>query len=258
MENTNQFGRSENWALNSKTFGKFVGVMYEEPMTIQGVVIKTAILLVLVVVSAALAWLSISHDAGLNDFPGWLGFVMLGAFLVGLLTTLDQRLAPLTAPLYAVLEGSVLGGISAVFEAYYPGIVFPSVALTFGTLLSLLVISGEWGFQVTGAFRRGVIAAIMSILLVHVVNLMLWLVGLGGIALLNEGGVIGILFSLFVVFIAALNLVLDFELIEAGTRAGAPKYMEWYAAYSLMVTLIWLYWEVLKLLIQLAASRDDD
>ena len=109
MENTNQYGRSENWALNSKTFGKFAGVTYEEPMTIQGPVIKTGILLVLVVVSAALAWLSIFHDAGLNDFPRWLGLAALGAFLVGLFTSFDQRLAPLTAPLYAALEGSVLG-----------------------------------------------------------------------------------------------------------------------------------------------------
>jgi uncharacterized YccA/Bax inhibitor family protein len=243
-------GRSESPVFNSKTFAGFASEEHHEIMTVHGAVGKTAILLGIVVAAAVWAWTSIS--------PAWLGLVLLSGLGIGLLTTFVPRAAPITAPLYALLEGAVLGGISAFFEGLYPGIAFRAVLLTFGVLLGLLAIYWVSDFHVTAPFRTGIIGATFGIVLVYLLDVALWLVGYPDVTFLHQGGWIGIGLSLFVVVIAALNLVLDFDLIEHGAEVGAPKYMEWYAAYGLMVTLIWLYLEVLKLLVQIAASRDDD
>jgi uncharacterized YccA/Bax inhibitor family protein len=151
---------------------------------------------------------------------------------------------------YAILEGLVIGGISAYAEAQLKGIVFQAVALTFGTLFSLLVAYRSGVIKVTEKFRLGVVAATGAIFLVYLVSIVLGFFGVS-VPLIYSGGTFGILFSLFVVVIAALNLVLDFDFIEQGARQGAPKYMEWYGAFGLMVTLIWLYIEFLRLLTKL-------
>lgn len=257
MADSKVFGRNESAALNAHTFEEFAGTTYDKPMTIRGAVNKTTILLGLVVVSAAWSWIMIARDPGSGSVWAWPPITALAAFAVGLITCLNRRAAPVTAPIYAVLEGILVGAISAAVEATYPGVVLPAVMLTFATLFSLLALYRASGFQVTPGFRMGVVSATMAIALVYLAALAATLFGIDALPLIHQTGLIGIGLSLFVVVIAALNLVMDFDLIESGARAGAPRYMEWYAAFGLIVTLIWLYWEVLKLLIQIAASSDD-
>lgn len=248
------FGRSENVALNSETFKEFAGVASAQRMTVAGAVGKTAILLALVVAAAASSWGLVVRTQAVW---GWAMAAALAAFVAGLVTCGNKQAAPVTAPIYAVLEGCVLGATSAAVEAAYPGVVLPAVVLTFATLFGLLMLYKVTGFRVSARFWAGVAAATWAIVVLYAVAIVLDLLGLRGTAFLMQGGWIGIGLSLAVVVIAALNLVLDFALIEVGARAGAPKYMEWYAAFGLMVTLIWLYWEILKLLIQLWASSED-
>ncbi len=255
MEKSNVFGRNESLVLNAHTFEKIKTVKYNEAMTIRGAIGKTAILLSIVAVSAAWGWLSVLEESPFGLL--WAVLSIFGAFIVAAITSVKMQAAPYTAPLYAFLEGFVLGGISAFFEAQYPGIVINAVLLTFGTLLGLLVIYRLSGFCVTARFRAGVLSAMLAILLVYSADILLQLFGVSGMPFIHQSGLIGIGFSLFVVVIAALNLVLDFDLIETGARQGAPKYMEWYSAFGLMVTLIWLYLEVLRLLAILASSSDD-
>ncbi len=258
MSESKVFGGNESVALNSKTFKDFASTAYAERMSVRGAVNKTAVLVGIVFASAVWSWLSIPPDAGLAGVPFWALLATLLAFVVALITCANKSAAPITAPIYACLEGSVLGALSAVTEANYPGVVLPAVLLTFGTLVGMLVVYRVSGFQVTAKFRAGVVSATLAIALVYVVSLVLQVLGIGRVPFIHQGGLIGIGLSLFVVAIAALNLVLDFDLIETGARDGAPKYMEWYAGFGLMVTLIWLYLEILKLLIQLAASSNDN
>jgi len=174
--------------------------------------------------------------------------------VLGLVTIFVKTWAPVTSPLYAVCEGLALGGISAMFEAQYPGIVIQAVALTFGTLFGLLMAYRSGLIKATENFKLGVVAATGSIFLIYLVGFVLGFFGIA-IPYIHQSGTIGILFSLFVVVVAALNLVLDFDFIESGVASGAPKYMEWYAAFGLMVTLIWLYLEILRLLAKLRSRR---
>ena len=178
----------------------------------------------------------------------------IGGFILAMVTVFKKTWSPVTAPLYALVEGFFLGAISAVFELKYPGIVFQAVVLTFGTLGALLAAYRSGLIRATENFKLGVVAATGGIALVYLVSMGLRLFG-KDIPLIHESGLVGIGFSLFVVEIAALNLVLDFDFIESGVEAGAPKYMEWYGAFGLMVTLVWLYIEFLRLLAKLQ-SRD--
>jgi uncharacterized YccA/Bax inhibitor family protein len=162
--------------------------------------------------------------------------------------------APVTAPIYALLEGLVLGGISAMFEVRYHGIAIQAVSLTFGTMFALLLAYRSGLIPVTQNFKLGIIAATGGIAIFYLAQIVLGFFGIH-FTTINGSGPIGIAFSVFVVIVAALNLVLDFDFIESAAAAGAPKYMEWYGAFGLMVTLIWLYLEILRLLSKLR-SRD--
>jgi uncharacterized YccA/Bax inhibitor family protein len=257
MGETKVFGRIENAVLNLEKFQKIKDDQYQDAMTVRGVVSNTVVLLTIVIVSAVLGWISISSNIGLIAFILWIIPASIGVLVVALITGAKMQIAPYTAPIYAFLEGSILGGYSAIVEMRYPGIAIQAVFLTFGTLLGLLIIYRLSGFHVTAKFRVGVASATIGILIIYCVNFCLHLLGLGGIFFLHEGSFIGLCLSLFVVAIAALNLVLDFDLIENGAREGAPKYMEWYCAFGLLVTLIWIYLEVLKFLLQIAASDND-
>jgi uncharacterized YccA/Bax inhibitor family protein len=175
---------------------------------------------------------------------------LIGGFVVALITTFKQAWAPVTAPIYALLEGLVLGGISAFLNAAYPGIAIQAVCLTFGTLLVLLLAYRSGLIPVTAKLRMGIVAATGGICLFYFLQILLGFFGIQ-FASINGSGIIGIGFSLFVVAIAALNLVLDFDFIERGAAAGAPKYMEWYGAFGIIVTLVWLYLEILRLLSKL-------
>ena len=216
-------------------------------MTINGTVLKSGVLLMLVVCGAIFTW----NRAMATGNPGmWVMGGAIGGFIVAIVTAFKKDWSPITAPLYAGLEGLFLGGISALVERHYPGIVFNAVCLTFGTLFSLLFAYQSGWIKVTENFRLGLFAATGGVMMFYLAS---WILGFFGIQmpLIHSAGIFGIGFSLVVVVIAALNLVLDFDFIENGAAAGAPKYMEWYAAFGLMVTLIWLYIEILHLLMKL-------
>ncbi|HSD96254.1 MAG TPA: Bax inhibitor-1/YccA family protein [Sulfuricaulis sp.] len=218
-----------------------------EPMTIGGTVNRTAMLLALLLISAGWTWdqfWTTQEPAVVAPYM-WGGII--GGLVAALVTVFKKNWAPVTAPIYALLEGLAVGGISAVFEMRYPGIVIQAVGLTFGTMAALLLAYRSGLIKVTDKFRMGIVAATGGIFLVYLADIILRLFGVS-IPFIHESGMFGIGFSVVVVIIAALNLALDFDLISQGARAGAPRYMEWYGAFALMVTLIWLYLEMLRLL----------
>jgi uncharacterized YccA/Bax inhibitor family protein len=243
--------RTANPALNAGTFTDFGTVTRGTTMTLQGTVQKTGALLILVMVSGAYTW-SIQRAGG-NAAPWILGGA-LGGLIVGFVTAFKKTWSPVTAPIYAILEGLFLGGISAALEAKFKGIVFSAIALTAGTLLALLMAYQSRLIKATENFKLGIFAATGGIMFIYVIGMIMGLFGVR-MPYIHESGMIGIGFSVFVVIIAALNLVLDFDFIEQGAQQGAPKYMEWYGAFGLLVTLVWLYVEILRLLAKLNSRR---
>ena len=241
--------RSGNPALKESTFRGLPVAAEGEGMTIEGTVNKTYVLFLLLIVGVA--------GAVVADEGALYGLMMLGAIgglITAVVTVFRKQWAPITAPIYAVLEGLFVGGISLVMEAAYPGIVLPAVSLTFGTLFALLTVYRSGLIKVTDNFRLGVAAATGAIFVVYIAQFVLGLVGVQ-VGFLHEAifgaGWLGIGVSVVVIIVAALNLVLDFDFIEHGAAARAPKYMEWYGAFGLLVTLIWLYLEILRLLSKL-------
>jgi uncharacterized YccA/Bax inhibitor family protein len=241
--------RTGNPTLKESTFASFrtsvTSASPAEVMTLNGTVHRTFFLLCLVVTSASFTWGQLFTNPGLV-LPLMIAG-LIGGLITALITCFKKEWSPITAPAYALLEGLALGGISALFEAEYPGIVLQAVGLTFGTLFALLAAYRSGLIKATENFKLGVVAATGGICLVYLANFVLSLFNVP-IAMLHEGGTLGILFCLFVVVVAALNLVLDFDFIEQGVEYGAPKYMEWYSAFGLVVTLVWLYLEILRLL----------
>ncbi len=224
-------------------------------MTLDGTVNKTGFLLLLVLLGAAMTWQIFFSSSGTSPLLAplmWGG--ILGGMVLAIVTVLKKEWAGVTAPLYAAVEGLALGGISAYFEFQFRGIVIQAVALTFGVAFMMLFVYKTRLIRVTDNFRIGVAAATGGIMLVYVATLVLNLFGIS-MPYIHGSGLIGIGFSLFVVVIASLNLVMDFDFIEKGAQAGLPKYMEWYGAFGLVVTLVWLYLEILRLLAKLQ-SRD--
>ena len=247
--------RSGNPALKEATFLDLgTGAMVRrdgDSMTLNGTVHKTGILLLLCVITATFAWnqIQFTADGAVGAGPYvWGGAI--GGLVLALVTTFKKTWAPITAPLYAIVEGFFLGAISALYNHVYDGIVMQAVLLTFGTMFALLFAYRSGLIRATENFKLGVVAATGGIFLVYLATIVLGLFDIR-IPMIHESGIVGIGFSLFVVVIAALNLVLDFDFIETGVDAGAPKYMEWYGAFGLMVTLVWLYIEFLRLLAKL-------
>jgi uncharacterized YccA/Bax inhibitor family protein len=223
-------------------------------MTIQGAVVKTAFLIVILLVAGAYSWSQAVAGAG-NLGYGLLVASSIGGFITALVTIFIPRVSPITAPIYAALEGVLLGAISAVFETRYPGIVIDAVGLSIGVLLVMLFVYGTGIVRATEKFKIGVIAATGAVCLVYLVDMIISFFG-SRVPFIHEAGMVGIGFSFAVVVIAALNLILDFDFIEQGVKRGAPKYMEWYGGFSLLVTLVWMYLEILRLLAKLRGSRD--
>lgn len=240
--------RSGNPALKDNTFNEPRAASAEGAMTVQGTVQKTALLLAVTVAMGGWSWRRPEVFLAL-----WLVWVLAGLG-VALVTVFKKAWSPVTAPVYAAIEGVVLGVLSVLFERAYPGIVSQAVLITFGTLAALLAAYASGLIKVTQNFRLGIVAATGGICLVYVAGLVLGFFGIR-IPMIHESGWVGIGFSLFVVTIAALNLVLDFDFIEKGAESGQPKYMEWYGAFGLLVTLIWLYMEVLRLLAKSRSRR---
>jgi uncharacterized YccA/Bax inhibitor family protein len=252
----NRVMRTTNPTFNANTFtvsGARVG-FGGDTMTINGTILKTAILLLCAVLTAGFTW---NRFAAAQDFGEVAGYGMIGAiggFIVALVTVFKKSWSPVTAPLYALLEGLFLGGVSAMFEVRYPGIAMQAVALTFGTGFCLLMAYRSGLIRATQKFTLGVVAATGGIAVFYVISMVLGLFHVN-VPIINSSSPLGIAFSLFVVGIAALNLILDFSFIEQGAAQGAPRYMEWYGAFGLMVTLVWLYLEMLRLLSKLRSRR---
>ncbi len=240
--------RTGNPTLSDNTFR--VEYASTNAMTVGGTVNKTAILLLLVVMTAIWSWKKVMVFGEPGPMIPWMIGSGIAGFILALITIFKKTASPITAPLYALVEGVFLGVLSAMFEIMYPGIVFQAVLLTFGTLLSLLLAYKTGVIKATENFKLGVVAATGGIGLIYLATFILGFFGIN-IPFIHGSGTFGIAFSVFVVIIAALNLVLDFDFIESGAERGAPRYMEWYAAFGLLVTLIWLYIEILRLLSKL-------
>jgi uncharacterized YccA/Bax inhibitor family protein len=226
-----------------------------ERMTMNGTITRTALLLALAVITGGWTWqrfADVAADGNIAAAMAAISPFMWGGLLVGfalaLVTSFVQRWSGITAPLYAIAEGFALGGISAVMNLRFPGIVLQAVMLTVGVLAVMLMAYRSGWIKVTDKFRMGVVAATGGIALLYIVDIALRAFTSIQIPFIHETGALGIGFSLLVVGLAALNLVLDFDMIDRAAAQGAPKYMEWYGAFALMVTLVWLYMELLRLL----------
>jgi len=249
--------RSGNPTLNSSTFDTFRSESFDSSnsMTIRGAATKTLILLGLCTGSASLTWGMVQGQNIPQAMPWVIGGAIAG-FVMAIATTFVPKWSPVTAPLYAIAEGLFLGGISAIFEMRFEGIVFQALLGTFGTAFALLM-AYETGFiKATENFKLGVFAATGGIGMMYFA---MWIMSFFGmrVNLMAMGGW-GIAISAVVVIVAALNLVLDFDFIEDAANRGAPKYCEWYGAFGLMTTLVWLYVEILRLLAIIASSAKDD
>ncbi len=227
-------------------------------MSVAGTINRAGFLILLLLVSAFFVWQKFfelfyaqeNPQAAMAAVMPWMIGGIVGGLILALVIIFAKTTAPYVAWLYALCEGLAIGGISAIFQAQYAGIVIQAVALTFGVLSTMLVLYGFGIIRATEKFRAIVFACTGGIALVYVVTLLLGFFGTT-VPYIHGSGPIGIGFSLFVVAIAALNLIVDFDNIERGAKHGAPKYMEWYCAFGLLVTLVWLYLEILRLLAKL-------
>jgi uncharacterized YccA/Bax inhibitor family protein len=241
--------RTGNPALKETTFRGMARALPGEAMTLQGTVNKTGIALLILLGAASFVW-------NAEVFQPFILIGLIGGLVTALVTIFKKTAAPYTTPLYAAFEGLLLGGISRMFELTYPGIVINAVALTFGTLAALLAAYSARIIRPSENFKLGIFAATGAIALLYMVSMVLGFFGVR-VPYIHDSGPIGIAFSVFVVAIAALNLVLDFDFIERGAEAGVPKYMEWVGAFGLLVTLVWLYLEILHLLAKLQGGGRD-
>jgi uncharacterized YccA/Bax inhibitor family protein len=237
--------KTSNPALNENTFDGRVAIA-GEAMTLQGTVNKTGVLLLCVVVTAAWTW-GIAHSQTPEAALPWMMGGLVGGLVFALVTIFKKEWSPITSPVYALCEGLVLGGISALLERTYPGIAIQAMGLTFGVTAVMLMLYRTGVLRATPKFTVGVVAATGGIFVVYMVDLVLGMFG-RHVPLLNSAGPLGIGVSAVIVIIAALNLILDFDFVETGVHARAPKYMEWYGAFGIMVTLVWMYMEILRLL----------
>ena len=238
--------RSGNPVLSKKTFNNTLSG--DNKMTIEGTVNKTALSLFLLVGAGYLTFNTIN--------PILLIGCGIGGFVFAIVTFFKKEWAPVTVPIYAILEGAMLGGISYMYNSLYDGIVTNAILLTVGILVSLLIVYRSGYIKATENFKLGIFAATGGIAITYMVNFIMGFFGSGlGVMGINNASPFSIGFSIVVVVIAALNLVLDFDFIEEGAEKGAPKYMEWYGAFGLLVTLIWLYLEILRLLTKLNSRK---
>lgn len=228
-------------------------------MRLSGTISATAVLLGVLVVAGWFGWQNVGMTfvreadgsmSVLGSPPAWLPICMIAGFGIAILTIFKPKIARITAPLYAVAEGLLLGAISAIFEGQYPGIAFQAAALTVGVLAVMLVLYATRTIRVTNKLRSGIMVAMGAILVVYLVSIIANLFG-AQVPLIYDSGPIGIGFSLLVCGVAAFRLLLDFDFIERGVAMRAPRYMEWFAAFGLLLTLVWLYMEILRLLSKL-------
>ncbi len=215
-------------------------------MTIQGTASKASVLLGIVFIAGMYTWDMVT--SGASDRAMSLAMIgVIGGFIVAIITCFAKHYAMITAPIYAALQGLALGAISAMFNEKYSGIAIQAVVLTMSVFAVMLVAYKTGIIRPTQRFITGVVSATGAICLYYVISMVGGIFGFQ-MPLIHSNGLFGIIFSVIIVVVASLNLILDFAFIEMGDRNGAPKYMEWYGAFSLVVTLVWLYLEILRLL----------
>ncbi len=241
--------RTANPALKERTFTDVRAAAGEPAMSLQGTATKSLILVLLTVFSASFTWNAVaSGNTGILMPAVLVGGI--GGLIVALITVFKPKVSPYTGPIYAALEGLLLGGVSAMYNARFQGLPAQAVALTFGVFIALLIVYRTGLIRATENFRLGVVAATGGIMIMYLISFALSFFGVR-MAFLHDSSPLSIGISLVIVVVAALNLVLDFDFIERGVEHRAPKYMEWYAAFGLLVTLVWLYLEMLRLLAKL-------
>jgi uncharacterized YccA/Bax inhibitor family protein len=251
--------KSGNPTLGEKKFRSTVldeVVIHENAMTIKGTLQKFGFLFLMVLGTSFYSWKEFA--GGGNVVPlMWTGAI--GGLVIALILVFKPKLSPYLAPLYALLEGLFVGAISAMYNSAFaetaPNIVINAVGLTFGVAVAMYLLYSFRIIKATQKFKSVIITATAGIAIFYVIVMILRAFGYDNMPFLHEGSMLGIGFSLFVVAIASLNLILDFDMIENGVEMGAPKYMEWYGAFGLLVTIVWLYLEILRLLSKLS-SRD--
>ncbi len=247
--------KSGNPTLSEKSFQNTIITDYSNVMTLRGTLNKFGFMFLMLMGTAFYSWKEFA--GGGNVMP----FILIGAiggFIVAIIITFKKEWAPYLAPLYALLEGLFIGAISAyyndAFAAVAPNLVMNAVGLTFGTAIAMYLLYTFKIIKATEKFKSIIFTATAGIAIFYLITMVMGFFGVH-MAFLHEGSTLGIGFSLFVVAIAALNLILDFDMIERGTEAGAPKFMEWYGAFGLMVTIVWLYLEILRLLSKLSSRK---
>jgi uncharacterized YccA/Bax inhibitor family protein len=242
------FSRSGNPTFSEKYFQPSARSLNEGNMTVRGTLNKFGFLFLMVMATSIFTWRAFM---GGQDVKGFIVTGVIGGMILALVMIFRQHLAPYLAPAYALMEGLFLGSVSAIMHSAFatkaPYLVIQAVMLTFGTVIAMYILYQFRIIQATARFRTVVMACTLGVCLFYLMTFMLGIFGIN-IPFIHEGSLIGILFSLLVVVIAALNLILDFDMIEEGAAAGAPKYMEWYGAFGLLVTIVWLYVEILRLL----------
>ena len=247
--------KSGNPVLNDKTFNSGIEWQQTEVMTERGTLNKFSLMLILLFASASFTWKAAAEG---QNVIIWVIVSLIVGLIAGLVMTFKKQWGSFLAPVYALAEGVFLGGISAyynhAFDKIAPGIVMQAVGLTFGVVIAMFALYRFGIIKATQKFKAIVIVATAGIGVFYLISMLLRMFGID-IAFLHEGSTMGIVFSLIVVGVAALNLILDFDLIEQGAKQGAPKYMEWFGAYALMVTIVWLYLEILRLLSKLASRK---
>ncbi len=240
---------SGNWFLKEKRFVDMRAVSAEGHMTFSGTMNKTALLFVILLAGASLTWVTPTWGDALPPISLML-VGLFGGLILALVTAFNMGIARITAPIYAFCEGLFLGGISSMLEFQFPGIVLQAMVATLALFAGIYITFRSGLVKVSQRFRNGVIGATMGLALFYLVAMIFALFGIR-VPLLFSGGSVGILFSLGVVVLATLNLVLDFDMVQQMSEAGAPKHIEWYGAFALMVTLVWLYIEILRLIARL-------
>lgn len=255
--------QTSNPVLGRKIFDSVSGVYSEsESMTVRGAINKTLVMFFLVAASAFFVWQKFFGAFAAEDpamavsaVRGYMFVGGFGGFVIAMIASFAPRKAAFFVPIYAILEGMFLGGLSATFEAMYPGLVIRAILLTFSVFFVMLMVYRQGIIKVTSGFKRGIIAAVGGVTLVYLIS---WIAGLLGFnfGLVNGTGSMSLIFSIIVVGIAAFSLMLDFDFVEKNAALGVPKYMEWYSAFGLMVSLVWLYINMLRLLAIFASNRD--
>lgn len=251
--------KSGNPTLTQKMFDKSMSLEanMQGTMSVRGAINKFGFLLVMIIAGAAYNWHLFQE--GQNNLMNTLMMVgIIGGLVMALAISFKPTWAQYLAPLYALLEGLFIGGISAIlneaFAKSYPGIVMQAVGLTFGVSIAMFLLYNFRVIKATEKFKSVIISATLGIFFFYLITMVLRLFGVN-VSFMYDSSMLSIGISLFVVAIAALNLILDFDMIEQGAERGAPKFMEWYGAFGLMVTLVWLYMEILRLLSKLANNR---